>query len=57
LIPASGDRDRTISPYASCALVWRADASIASRATSRDDRDTPLFVGTGWCIHTTDLRF
>jgi hypothetical protein len=31
LIPASGNRDRTISPSASHAFVLRADASIASR--------------------------
>jgi hypothetical protein len=42
LIPASGDQDHTPWPSASAALRPRAAAaSITSRATCRDDRDTP----------------
>jgi hypothetical protein len=41
LIPASGDQDHTALPSASGALRLARDTSIASRATSRDDRDTP----------------
>jgi hypothetical protein len=42
LIPASGDRDHTPSPSArGPARHARPPASIASRTTCRDDRDTP----------------
>jgi hypothetical protein len=41
LTPASGCQDHTFLPYASAALVWRANASIASRTTFRDDREAP----------------
>jgi hypothetical protein len=46
LIPASGDRDRTISPSARMLSSARERCgiltSIASRLHVRDDRDTPL---------------
>ena len=46
LIPASGDRDRTISPSARMLSSARQALSIltstASRLHVRDDRDTPL---------------
>src|ERR1700761_9654102 len=42
LIPASGHRDHAISPPALCAFVNCAQASIASRANTRDDREAPL---------------
>ena len=42
LISASGDRDRTISPYAIRASSLRAPRPSLPAANVRDDRDTPL---------------
>jgi hypothetical protein len=56
LIPASGDRDRTISPSAAGAFVNRAAASIASRTNVRDDRETPL-DWAGRARYTHDFNF
>ena len=42
LTPASGCQDHAISPSASAELARSVNTSIASRATCRDDRDTPL---------------
>ncbi len=51
LIPASGDQDRAISPYARSCFASAAHASIASRRHVRDDRETPLrWSGTGRTI-------
>jgi hypothetical protein len=48
LTPASGRRDHTTSPSAGCTVrLLRQPASTASRANVRDDRETPLVVGTG----------
>ena len=47
LIPASEDQDHTALPYALAAFVMRANASIASRTTIRDDREAPLCVSAG----------
>ena len=42
LIPASGNRDRTISPYAIRASSLRAPRPSHPAPNVRDDRDTPL---------------
>jgi hypothetical protein len=47
LMSASRHQDHTASPSASHTLVRRSEAAIASRATFRDDRDTPLDRGAG----------
>jgi len=44
-----GRQDHTTSPYASCAFVFsRMSRPPLPAPYVRDDRDTPLFVGTGW---------
>jgi hypothetical protein len=48
LIPASGDRDRTISPSALRASSLRAPRPSHPRLNVRDDRDTPLLEEAGW---------
>ena len=47
LIPASGDQDHAASPYASISLASETNPSIAPRATSRGDSETPSVVGAG----------
>jgi len=52
LIPASGDRDRTISPYAAYVSSSASALHIRERpplpaSHVRDDRDTPLLVEAG----------
>jgi hypothetical protein len=56
LIPASGGRDRTISPSHRTHFVLHAGASIASRANVRDDREAPLWIGAGWTQSIMNLR-
>ena len=58
LIPASGDQDHTISPYANCAVRPTANPRPPHPAANvRDDRDTPLFSAAGCADHTPDFIF
>ena len=51
LIPASGDQDRAISPYAQAAFVLATARPSHPAANVRDDRETPLrWSGTGRTI-------
>jgi hypothetical protein len=42
-------------PSAQTLFVNSVVASIAPRTNVRDDRDTPLFEGTGWRYYAADL--
>jgi hypothetical protein len=59
LTPAPGRQDHTTSPYAAASFVcaYRARCCRVHRIPRhvRDDRETPLCVGTGWRKRVADL--
>src|SRR5205807_1093635 len=56
LIPASGDRDHTISPYASAHSSAAPQRPSLPASHVRDDRDTPLRMEAGCADKIMHLR-
>jgi hypothetical protein len=57
LIPASGDQDRAISPYAPARSPRTPPRPSHPAANVRDDRETPLWWRRDGADHRPDLRF